>query len=97
LAVGAGMSIAVTAAYILNALHKVFFAEEEHAAAGGHDAHGHGGAGETRWNIPPISAPEVIAALILMALLVIVGLYPSIMLNMITPNIELFLRGLAHQ
>jgi NADH-quinone oxidoreductase subunit M len=97
LAVGAGMSIAVTAAYILNALHKVFFAEEEHAAAVGHDAHGHGGAGEARWNIPPISAPEVIAALILMALLVIVGLYPSIMLNMITPNIELFLRGLAHQ
>jgi len=29
-----------------------------------------------------------------MALLVIVGVYPSIMMNMIKPNVELFLRGL---
>jgi NADH-quinone oxidoreductase subunit M len=83
LAVGAATSIAVTAAYILSALHKVFFAEEEH-----------GGVGESRWNLPPISAPEIVAGSILMALLVIVGLYPSIMLNMITPNVEYFLRGM---
>jgi NADH-quinone oxidoreductase subunit M len=92
LAAGAGVSIAITAAYILNALHKVFFAEEEHVLA---DSHGR--AGESRWNLPPISTPEVVAGVILMSLLVIVGLYPSIMLNMITPNVELFLRGLHVQ
>jgi NADH-quinone oxidoreductase subunit M len=97
LAVAAGGSIAITAAYILNALHKVFFAEEEHKAAGHHASHGHGGAGESRWHLPPITWPEVVAAVILMALLVIVGLYPSIMLNMIQPNVELFLKGVAGQ
>jgi len=35
-----------------------------------------------------------VAGTILMSLLVIIGLYPSIMLNMITANVELFLRGL---
>ena len=93
LAVGAGLSIVVTAAYILNALHKVFFAEEEHVASLG----GHGGAGESRWNLPGITWPEVVGGAILMALLVIVGLYPSIMLNMIQPNVELFLKGVTRQ
>ncbi len=95
LAFGAALSIPITAAYILNALHKVFFAEEEHTAPGGHDAHGHGGgAGASRWNLPPITFPEKVAASTLMALLVIVGLRPSILLDVITPNVELFLRGL---
>lgn len=102
LAVAAASSIAVTAAYILNALHKVFFAEEEHAkkahAHAGHAAdHGHGAGdeGEPRWRLPWISVPEVIAAMILMALLVVIGLFPSIMLDMITANVDLFLKGLA--
>ena len=82
---------------ILNALHKVFFAEEEHTTGNDHGHHGHGGAGESRWNLPPITWPEVTAALILMALLVIVGLYPSIMLDMIQPNVELFLKGVTLQ
>jgi NADH-quinone oxidoreductase subunit M len=94
LAIGAGISIAITAGYILNALHKVFFAEEEHAAGNPHN-HGHGGEGESRWNVPGITWPEVVAGVILMALLVIVGLYPSIMLNMIQPNVELFLMGMT--
>lgn len=98
LALGAGVSIAITAAYILNALHKVFFAEEEHAAAGGDHGHGHGhghgGEGDSRWHLPAITLPEIIAGLILMALLVIIGLYPSIMLDMITANVTLFLKGI---
>jgi NADH-quinone oxidoreductase subunit M len=118
LALAAGVSIPITAGYILNALHKVFFAEEEHAAHGSPSSshsHGHGGAGErgallrapdssghghgdggaggSRWNLPPISLPEIVAGVILMSLLVIVGVYPSIMLHMIVPNVELFLRG----
>jgi len=96
LAAGAAVSIAITAAYILNALHKVFFAEEEHATtAVGPSEHSHsGGAGEARWQLAPISLPEVVAGVILMSLLVIVGLYPPIMLNMITANVELFLQSL---
>ncbi len=104
LAVGAAVGILLTVAYILNAIHKVFFAEEEHVASDVLPAHtdaGHGqdarathdGAGESRWNLPPITLPERVGAVILMALLVIVGLYPSIMLNMIKANVELFLRG----
>ena len=82
-------------AYILNAIHKVFFAEEEHVGGKATSSHGHGheGEGDSRWNLPPISVPEIVGALILMALLVIVGLYPSIMLNMIKANVEIFLRG----
>ena len=102
LAAGAAVSIAITAAYILLALHKVFLAEEEHAGAA--TSHGHGsagaspssghghdaGVGESRWNLPGITCPEVVAAVILMALLVIIGLYPSIMLDMIKANVALF-------
>lgn len=96
LALAAGVSIAITAAYILNALHKVFFAEEEHAGkdAGHGHGHGHGGEGDARWHLPPITVPEIVAGLILMSLLVIVGVYPSIMLDVITPNVQLFLDGM---
>jgi NADH-quinone oxidoreductase subunit M len=98
LTAGAAVGILLTVAYILNTIHKVFYAEEEHApsAAGhGQDDHaGRGGAGESRWHLPPITLPERVAAVILMALLVIVGLYPSIMLDMIKTNVELFLRGM---
>ena len=102
LAVGAGLSIPITVAYILKALHKVFFAEEEHvgpgSAAHADELHGRDaratGEGESRWNLPPITWPEVVAGTILMCLLVVIGIYPSIMLNMITANVELFLRGL---
>jgi NADH-quinone oxidoreductase subunit M len=88
LAAGAALSIAITAAYILLALHKVFFAEEEHATG---SSHGHGeGTGESRWNLPGITCPEIVAAVILMVLLVVIGLYPSIMLDMIKANVALF-------
>jgi NADH-quinone oxidoreductase subunit M len=91
LAAGAALGIVITVAYILNAIHKVFYAEEEHA---GKAAPGHGGEGQGRWELPPISLPEKAAGVILMSLLVIVGLYPPVMLNMIRANVELFLRGL---
>jgi NADH-quinone oxidoreductase subunit M len=93
LAAASGIGIIITVAYILNAIHKVFFAEEEHHT-GDAQGHAHGAATESRWNLPPISLPEKVASVILMSLLVIVGLYPSIMLNMIRANAEAFLRGL---
>jgi len=107
LAASAAVSIAITAGYILNALHKVFFAEEEHSGTGVSPVHGHAENGrdarsttenrqdacstsDSRWNLPGITCPEVVASLILMALLVIIGLYPSIMLDMIKANVKLF-------
>ncbi len=89
LALAAGLSIPLTVAYILNANNKVFMERDE--PAGGH-RHGHSDE-DSSHPLPPITLPEGLAAIILMALLVIVGLYPSIMLNMIKANVELFLRG----
>jgi NADH-quinone oxidoreductase subunit M len=110
-AVGAGVGIVITVAYILTAMHKVFFAEDEKAHAANlsqavHDSHGFelpngGGApgkatgADEHGDLPPITLPEKVAGLILMALLVIVGLYPSVMLNMIRANVELFLDKVA--
>jgi len=90
LAAGAAASIPVTVAYILNANNKVFMEKDKpgHAHADTHEAAGHQDA------LPPISWPEYAAAVILMALLVIVGVYPSIMLDMIKANVELFLKGM---
>ena len=89
LVLAAGVSIPLTVAYILNANDKVFMDRDQPAGGG----HGYADAGHAQPTLPPISLPERVAALILMALLVIVGLYPSIMLNMIKANVELFLRG----
>jgi NADH-quinone oxidoreductase subunit M len=86
LAVAAALSIAVTAAYILNAIHKVFFGrDDEHH---GQDAHA------TVHALPPITVPEIAASVLLIAALVIVGLFPQVLLNMIQPNVEIFLKGL---
>ncbi|MDW8343929.1 MAG: NADH-quinone oxidoreductase subunit M [Verrucomicrobiae bacterium] len=92
LAVGAALSIPITVAYILNANNKVFMERDKP-----HGGHGHeSGNGEHEGHsLPPITWPEKIAAVILMALLVIVGLYPSCLMDIIKPNVELFLRGLS--
>jgi NADH-quinone oxidoreductase subunit M len=89
LALGAAASIPITVAYILNANNKVFMEKD----APSHDHGPDRGAAEHE-KLPPISLPEKVAAVILMSLLIIVGVYPSIMLDMIKPNVELFLRGL---
>jgi NADH-quinone oxidoreductase subunit M len=88
LTAGAAISIPITVAYILNANNKVFMEPDDT----GH-VHGSAGGGGARGTLPPISLPEKVAALILMLLLAIIGLYPSIMLNMIRANVELFLRS----
>jgi NADH-quinone oxidoreductase subunit M len=92
LALAAGLSIPLTVAYILNANDKVFMDRDQPAGGGGH-GHDDGREGEPHSALPPITVPEAVAAIILMALLVIVGVYPSIMLNMIKANVALFLRG----
>jgi NADH-quinone oxidoreductase subunit M len=90
LAVGAAVGIPLTVAYIINALNKVFLERDQ-------PAHGHAEAVPKPHHepLPPITLPEKIAAVILMALLVIIGVYPSIMLDMIRANVELFLKGMS--
>ncbi len=93
LALAAGLSIPLTVAYILNANDKVFMEQDQPADGGGHGHDHKPGSGGPHPSLPPITLPERVAAIILMALLVIVGVYPSIMLNMIKANVQLFLRG----
>jgi len=92
LALAAGLSIPLTVAYILNANDKVFMEQDPPAGDSGH-GHDQEESGVSPPALPPITLPERVAAMILMALLVIVGVYPSIMLNMIKANVQLFLRG----
>jgi NADH-quinone oxidoreductase subunit M len=85
LAGAAAASIAITAAYILNAINKVFFGEDDH---------GHGRVLESHPPLPPITVPEIAAAVLLIVALVVIGLYPSVMLDMIQANVDLFLKGI---
>ena len=89
LAVGAAIGIPITVAYIINALNKVFLDRDEPAHAQGQHAHEEA----VHAPLPPITCPEKVAALILMGLLIVIGVYPSVMLDMIRANVELFLRG----
>jgi NADH-quinone oxidoreductase subunit M len=92
LALAAGLSIPLTVAYILNANDKVFMERDEPAVGSGHGPD-HAESGSSHPALPPITLPEGVAATILMALLVVIGVYPSIMLNMIKANVQLFLKG----
>ena len=80
LAVVAGLGIVVGASYTLRVLQKAFFAEPDGGAVaenpGGH------GAGE----LEPISTPERIGALILIAAALVIGLYPRLLLDLIVPS-----------
>ena len=65
-----GFGIIVTVVYTLRTIHAAFFGDRP--------------ATETAWQgLPPITIPEKIASLILVALLFIVGLYPSVLLDMV--------------
>ncbi len=65
-----GLGIIVTVVYTLRAIHKAFFGDRRGDL--------------TKWeHITPITWPEKVASLILVALLVIVGLYPPILMNMV--------------
>ncbi len=73
LAVITGAGIVVGVAYTLRAIQKAFFADHEPAR---HE-HTH--------SLEPISTPERIAAMILLATTLIVGLYPRLLLDFIVP------------
>jgi NADH-quinone oxidoreductase subunit M len=74
LTVVCGIGILIGVAYVLRALQKAFFADEPV----GHRNEGH--------PLEPISIPERIAAALLMAMTLVVGLYPQILLRLIIPS-----------
>lgn len=76
LAVITGVGIVIGVAYTLRALQKAFFAD---AAPAGHAA---------EHPLEPISAPERIGAMILLAATIVVGLYPRLLLDLIQPALE---------
>ena len=70
-----GVGIVIGVAYALRALLKAFFAERETA-----NEHEH--------RFEPISMPERIGALILMATTLVIGLYPRFLLDIIVPSLN---------
>lgn len=78
LAALSGIGIVVTAAYILRVLHKVFYGELN----------------EKLHHIEPITSLERVAGVILVANLILIGLYPTVMVGMIYATVEPLVRGL---
>ena len=74
----AGAGILIGVAYTLRVLIKAFFAEREGTAAAHEHAHA----------LPPISFPEKIGAVLLLATAVIVGIFPSLLLDFIVPTLQ---------
>jgi NADH-quinone oxidoreductase subunit M len=82
LAVITGVGIVIGVAYTLRAMQKAFFGEPERGIQTLPDEEEQGGA-ETG---APISVPERIGAVLLIAVSLLVGLYPRILLEVIVPS-----------
>ncbi|MDB6123022.1 MAG: NADH-quinone oxidoreductase subunit [Pedosphaera sp.] len=77
-AVLAGLGILVGVAYTLRVLQKSFFGEAVPKAEELTHAH----------PLPPISIPERIGAAILIAITILIGLYPKLLLDLIGPSFD---------
>jgi NADH-quinone oxidoreductase subunit M len=74
LALAAGIGIVLGVIYIWRAMQKAFFAESETASP--------------QPPLPPITLPERLAAIILIATSVAIGLYPQVLLKVIAPALN---------
>jgi NADH-quinone oxidoreductase subunit M len=90
LAVLTGIGILIGVAYTLRVLQKAFFGDdEEHRAdarqesAGEPHAHGESGA-----PLPAISVPEKLGAALLIAVSLLIGLFPRLLLDVIVPSFD---------
>ena len=72
LAVICGAGIIIAVAYTLRAIHRSFFSNEPPAA----NVHA----------LPPITIPERVGSIMLIACSLIVGLYPRLLLDIINPS-----------
>jgi NADH-quinone oxidoreductase subunit M len=80
LAVVTGFGILVGVVYTLRVLQRAFFTERTTTNAIG------GPSGPTHAELEPISIPERIGALILIASALLIGLYPRLLLDLIVPS-----------
>jgi len=82
----AGVGIVLGVAYTLRAVQKAFYSdanpEAEQATSHGH---GHSGHGEA---LDPVTLPEKLASVLLIATSLIIGLCPSLLLNWIEPCLQ---------
>jgi NADH-quinone oxidoreductase subunit M len=81
MAILAGAGILVGVAYSLRVLQKAFFSDSEPAVATaqtGGEAH----------QMSPISVPERIGTLLLVVASLVIGLYPRLLLDLITPSLD---------
>jgi NADH-quinone oxidoreductase subunit M len=82
LAVIAGFGVLIGVAYTLRAVQQAFFGEHELQTA--NPGTGHAGSEHSR--LEPISVPERVGAVLLIGASLVVGLYPSLLLNLIVPS-----------
>jgi NADH-quinone oxidoreductase subunit M len=75
-AVFAGVGIVIGIAYTWRAMQKAFFGTSDHSAV------------TTDHPLPPITLPERMGAIILIAASVIIGLYPQLLLRVIVPALH---------
>jgi NADH-quinone oxidoreductase subunit M len=75
-AIGTGFGIVIGVAYTWRAMQKAFFGDPEIEF------------GKPQHPLPPISTPERIGAVILIAVSLAVGLYPQLILNRIIPALN---------
>ena len=80
LAVVAGFGVLLGVAYTLRAISKAFFGEQEA------DAVTDAPTGQVHLKLAPISIPERIGAVILMGCALLIGLYPRLLLDLISPS-----------
>ena len=80
-----GLGLVAGVAYIWRAMQKAFFAEVGHEAIPPHPP------------MPPISIPERLGAVLLIAASVVVGIYPQLLLNVIVPALNSPLFAGLHQ
>jgi NADH-quinone oxidoreductase subunit M len=79
-AVLAGLGILIGVAYTLRALQLAFFSDPaEQSSKAPASPNGHGA-------LDPISVPERFGAMLLIAASLVIGLYPSLLLNRIVPS-----------
>ena len=87
LAVVSGAGIVIGVAYTLRAVQKAFFGE----AGGTSSTSSHSSAdevGDRVEPVPPISVPERIGAVLLIATSLVIGLYPRLLLDVIVPSFD---------
>jgi NADH-quinone oxidoreductase subunit M len=81
LAVMAGVGILISVAYAMRALQQAFFRAEREAPAAGAPAER-----EAQSTLEPISIPERIGAVLLIGTSLLVGLYPRLLLDLISQS-----------